>query len=134
MGNPKTISIKCDISKFIRKYLIEPPKFIAKMPMDYIESQRTFFERAYMEIIDFCQSSLNPRQKEEDLEIPKELKALFTSDGKPLLTIADLQEYLYLRKRPVSSPQRVDEIMYQPEGAALNPQISLPPITSHQPY
>ena len=54
MADPKTKSVKCDISKFIRKYLIEPPKFIAKMPMDYIESQRTFFERAYMEVIDFC--------------------------------------------------------------------------------
>ena len=54
MADPKTKSIKCDISKFIRKYLIEPPKFIAKMPIDYIESQRTFFERAYMEVIDFC--------------------------------------------------------------------------------
>jgi len=43
---------------------------------------------------------LNPLKKEEDLEIEPELKALFTSDGKPLLTIADLQEYLYLRRRP----------------------------------
>ena len=100
MADPKTKSVKCDISKFIRKYLIEPPKFIAKMPTDYIESQRTFFERAYMEVIDFCITSLTPPKKEEDLEVEPELKALFTSDGKPLLTIPDLQEYLWLRKRP----------------------------------
>ena len=39
-----TKSIRVDISKFIRKYKIEPPKFIAQLPQEFIVSQMKFFE------------------------------------------------------------------------------------------
>ena len=90
LSDPKTKSIKCNISKFIQKYMIEPPKFIAKLPEEYVRSQMTFFERAYMEILEHCMDQLIPKRTEDDLEEPPEFKQMFTTDGQILETIMDI--------------------------------------------
>lgn len=43
LTDPKAKSIKVDIAAFIRKYQIKPPKFIARLPEDYIKAQQTFY-------------------------------------------------------------------------------------------
>jgi len=36
LSDPRLVSFKCDISKYIRKYQITPPKNIATLPDSYI--------------------------------------------------------------------------------------------------
>jgi hypothetical protein len=54
MSDPDTKSIKVNISKFIKKYQLQAPKFIAKKPKSYINQQKVFNERAYLEILEEC--------------------------------------------------------------------------------
>ena len=90
LSNKKTMNARCNISKYIKKYMIEPPKHIARLPDSYIESQMTFFERAYMEILEFCNENLNPPKKDHELRVPDEFKTMFTAEGRPLRTITDI--------------------------------------------
>lgn len=57
----------------------------------------TFFERAYLEILEHCNENLNPPRKDDDIGEPDEFKTMFSADGKHLKTIADIQEFLLSR-------------------------------------
>ena len=57
----------------------------------------TFFERAYLEILEHCNEHLNPPRKDDDIGEPDEFLTMFTGDGKHLKTITDIQEFLLSR-------------------------------------
>ena len=57
----------------------------------------TFFERAYLEILEFCNENLNATKKDDDIGEPDEFKTMFSADGKHLKTITDIQEFLLSR-------------------------------------
>ena len=83
LSDPKLISFKCDISKYIRKYQIKPPKNIATLPDSYIQSQKSFFERGYLEILELCNKKLDARTKDEKkYKAQTEYVSMFTADGK----------------------------------------------------
>lgn len=75
----KVRSIKVDISKFIRKYRLKPPKFIAQLPQDYLNKQQEFFERAYLELLEFCSTKLDERAADDDVNLKVQFKSIFTA-------------------------------------------------------
>ena len=81
ISDKRTKSIKLNLSKFIKKYQIDPPKFIARLPDEFIKSQSKFFERAYMEILEYCNTHLDTRKKSEKHLKSPEFITMFTSDG-----------------------------------------------------
>ena len=50
-----------------------------------------------MEILEFCNDNLNLPKKDNKLGQPDEFKTMFTSEGKHLKTITDIQEFLISR-------------------------------------
>jgi hypothetical protein len=64
LANSKVKRIVVDIATYIRKYQIKPPKMISKLPQDYIDSQKVFYDRAYLEILELCSETLDNRTKE----------------------------------------------------------------------
>ena len=83
----KVKSIKVDISVFIKKYKIKPPKFIAELPDDYIRTQKTFFERAYLELLEYCSDKLDDRAADDDVNEKVVFKTIYSADGQHLKTL-----------------------------------------------
>ena len=77
----KVKSVKVDISKFIKKYRLKPPKYIAELPHEYLQQQREFFERAYLELLEFCSNKLDDRAPDDDVNPKTHFKTIFTAQG-----------------------------------------------------
>ena len=97
--------MKINLSSFIKKYQIQPPKFIARLPDEFIKSQSKFFERAYLEILEYCNIHLDNRKKTEKHNPPPEFITMYTADGIHLKTIEQIQEFITQRKFKILSNQ-----------------------------
>jgi len=89
ISSKKTVSIKLDISKFVKKYVS------AEYHMTP-ENQEQFNERAYLEILEECSKHINAK-KPVDEERPQ-FTILFTLDGLALKNMDQLKKYLVGRK------------------------------------
>lgn len=57
-NDSSTKTIKLDICKYIKKYYIEPPKFIQVIPLSVIKMQRKFYKRGFLELLDKISNAL----------------------------------------------------------------------------
>ena len=101
MNDKRTKSVKVNLSSFIKKYQIQPPKFIARLPDEFIKSQSKFYERAYMEILEYCNTQLDTRKKSEKHSEPPEFITMYSVDGTHLNSIEQIQEFINQRKMEV---------------------------------
>ena len=122
-----------DISTFIKKYQIKPPQFIAHLPDDYIQTQKKFYQRAYLELLEHCCSKLDDRAKDDDGTPLTEFKTIFSADGQHLSSMAELQAFLIERRNEYADPSNVisleEEASPSTMPAGLNVQFSLPQIS-----
>ena len=76
-------SFKIDLTFFKAKYFIEPPKYISQLPEEYINIQKKFNKRAFMELLEICSVQLADRQKSFSI--------LYTLDGEIIESMEDIR-------------------------------------------
>ena len=75
-------SIKLDINFFISKYYIKPPKFLHTMPVEYVNAQKKFNKRAFMELLEICSIELTGKKRMFDV--------MYLIDGELIETIDEI--------------------------------------------
>ena len=65
-----TKSVKVDISYYVKKYMISPPKFLSSVPKSHVEIQSKFYRRSFLELMDKCSYViLEPAEENSQLEL-----------------------------------------------------------------
>ena len=85
IGHKDTRSIKVDISAYVKKYMITPPKFMSSIPDSHIQMQRKFYRRSFAELLDkVSYSILKTKGNNHEVELKEMFKIMWTPQGKKI--------------------------------------------------
>ena len=82
MDQKNTKSLKVDISSYVKKYMIPPPKFMSLIPQSHLDIQSKFYRRSFIELLDRCSYSIFRSAK--DLQLSDMFRVMWTPQGKKI--------------------------------------------------
>ena len=88
-------STRIDFSQYVQKYVLAPPKFVSKLPQDYVELQNQFLEKGMAALLEEISNGILKQGKFESLQMDEYYKVLWTPNGQQIEGFQNLLNYIY---------------------------------------